>query len=216
MSSKPKVETELDFLAALERGEVVTQMTLSKRLGVAVGLINALLKRAIHKGYVKTKAAPYKRYAYYVTPKGFAEKSTLVAQYLNESLAFFRIAREEYAEQFRQARNAGARRAVFAGGGELAEIALMAAREADIEVGAILDPATNKDQLHGLPVLRSIEELPVTDAVFVTESRQPQAVFDQLRKTFEDSRIFAPRMLRITRVLPEFKPNLAREVIRRK
>ena len=45
------------------------------------------------KGFVKAKAAPYKRYAYYLTPKGFNEKSRLVAQYLEVSLDFFRTAR---------------------------------------------------------------------------------------------------------------------------
>ena len=71
-----------DFLAALERGEVVAQMTLSKRISVSIGLIDALLRRTIHKGFVKTKAAPHKGYAYYLTPKGFSEKSRLVARYL--------------------------------------------------------------------------------------------------------------------------------------
>ena len=83
MPSKTPLKTELDILAALESGEVVTQMTLAKRVGVAVGLINALIKRGMRKGYVKARSAPYKRYAYYLTPKGFAEKSRW------QSLQFF-------------------------------------------------------------------------------------------------------------------------------
>ena len=67
--------SELEFLTAVERGEVVTQKSLSQRIGIAVGLINALVKRSMVRGYVKARQAPYKRYAYYLTPEGFAEKS---------------------------------------------------------------------------------------------------------------------------------------------
>jgi hypothetical protein len=111
VSRESKVGSELEFYSALERGEVVSQMSLSKRVGVAVGLINALLKRSMNKGYVKARQAPYKRYAYYLTPKGFAEKGRLVAEYLDVSLHFFREARDQYAALFRKARLKGDRRA---------------------------------------------------------------------------------------------------------
>ena len=100
-----KSNSELEFLTAIERGEVVTQMTLTKRIGVSIGLINALVKRGMRNGYVKARKVPFKRYAYYVTPKGFSEKSRLVAIYLENSLAFFRVARSEYADIFARARD---------------------------------------------------------------------------------------------------------------
>src|SRR3990170_4419518 len=99
--------SELEFLTAVERGDVVTQRSLSKRIGVAVGLINALIKRSMVKGYVKARQAPYKRYAYYLTPEGFAEKSRLVGEYLQSSLEFFRKARTQYAEIFQSTRQNG-------------------------------------------------------------------------------------------------------------
>src|SRR3546814_6516309 len=98
-----KSDAELDFLTAIERGEVVTQVALKQRIGVSVGLINALLKRSVHNGYVKVRKVPYRRYAYYLTPQGFGEKSRLVAKYLETSLSFFREARSQYAELFERA-----------------------------------------------------------------------------------------------------------------
>ena len=50
---------------------------LKHELGVSVGLINTLIKRAVKKGLVKVREAPYKRYAYYLTPHGFAKKVRL-------------------------------------------------------------------------------------------------------------------------------------------
>jgi hypothetical protein len=210
VSSKSRVPAEIDFLASLERGEVVTQMRLSKRVAVSVGLVNALLKRAMHKGYVKAKSAPYKRYAYYLTPKGFAEKSRLVAQYLEVSLAFFRKARLEYGEQFARSRATGARRFALVGGGELAEIALLAAREADIEIVFVLDRETNKERFHGVPIVRSAAQLSQINAVVITDSRAPQQAFDSMREHFAEEQIFAPDLLRITRAPLDFKPKMAR------
>ena len=208
MPSEFKLKTELEFLVALEGGHVVTQMTLSKRIGVAVGLINALLKRAMHKGYVKAKAVPYKRYAYYLTPIGFSEKSRLVAEYLESSLSFFRVARQEYSDLFNRARVSGMRRIALIGGGELADIALMAAREVEIDVVAIFDRETSKQQLHGLPVARLPEAISPLDGVAITDSRAPQAAFDLVRDRFEELQILAPSFLRITRTPLSFKPKL--------
>src|SRR6185369_13008616 len=108
-----KSNSELEFLTAIERGEVVTQMTLRKRIGVSIGLVNALLKRGMRNDYVKARKVPFRRYAYYVTPTGFSEKSRLVAIYLENSLTFFRGARSQYAEIFENARTAGLSRLVL-------------------------------------------------------------------------------------------------------
>jgi hypothetical protein len=210
VSGKSNLPTELDFLASLEQGEVVTQMRLSKRVAVSVGLINALLKRAMHKGYVKAKAAPYKRYAYYLTPKGFAEKSRLVAQYLEVSLTFFRVARQEYGELFARAQGAGARRFALVGSGELAEIALLAAREAEAEIVLVLDRETNKDRLHGIEVVRTVAALEGVDAVVITDARSPQQTFDAMCEAFPEPQILAPALLRIARAPLDFKPKVQR------
>jgi hypothetical protein len=48
-----KLNSELEFLTAIERAEVVTQMTLRERIGVSIGLINALAKPGMRNGYVR-------------------------------------------------------------------------------------------------------------------------------------------------------------------
>ena len=205
MPVNPPPKTQLDLLTSLESGRVVTQGTISKRIGVSIGMINALLKRAVLKGYVKVKAAPYKRYAYYLTPKGFAEKSRLVAEYLEISLSFFRQARQEYAELFERARRSGLRRVALVGSGELAEIASLAAREAEIEMVAVIDRTTNREKVFGVPVIKDVAELTEVaqfqevDALVITDATAPQAAFDRLAERFDDQRILAPKLLRITR-----------------
>jgi DNA-binding MarR family transcriptional regulator len=68
--------------------QALNQRKLARQIGISVGLVNALVHRAVHKGLIKIKEAPARRYAYYLTPKGFAEKSRLVAEYLEVSLRF--------------------------------------------------------------------------------------------------------------------------------
>ena len=155
---------------------------------------------------MKAKAAPYKRWAYYVTPEGFQEKSRLVAQYLDASLAFYRMARREYRLLFQNGQRAGFRRFVLVGRGEVAEIALLAALEADAELVGILDREANTDRLHGLPVLRSLDEAEAWDALVITESRHPQEAFERLRGTFQERQVLAPPFLRIVREPLDFLP----------
>ena len=206
MADKIGIQTEIELLAALERREVVTQPALAKRLSISVGMVNALLKRAVRKGLVKAKAAPYKRWAYYLTPEGFEEKSRLVAKYLDSSLAFFRMARREYRLLFLGGRRMGFRRFVLVGRGEVAEIALLAALEADAELVGILDREANAERLHGLPVLRSLDAAEAWDALVITEARQPQEAFERLRGTIPERQVLIPPFLRIVRRPLDFTP----------
>ena len=93
--SRAEAEITLGMLNAVEENSVLTQRSLARELGIALGLANAYLKRCVTKGYIKVTHAPAKRYAYYLTPQGFAEKSRLTAQYLAISFDFFRLARSQ-------------------------------------------------------------------------------------------------------------------------
>jgi DNA-binding MarR family transcriptional regulator len=85
----------LGLLSAVERDSAVTQRHLARELGIALGLANAYLRRCANKGLIKMRQAPLNRYAYYLTPRVFAEKSRLTAEYLALSLDFFCRARRE-------------------------------------------------------------------------------------------------------------------------
>ena len=199
MSRSQKSDSELEFLTAIERGEVVTQMALKKRIGVSIGLINALLKRGMHNGYVKARKAPLKRYAYCLTPRGFNEKCRLVAIHLENSLRFFRRVRSEYADIFVFARRQGQLRLVLVGGGELAEIATLAAWGEELTLMGILDCNTNLTQFYGARVIRSLDDIGPFDAVVITESRSPQKAYEAMRKRSPEAQILAPPSLKIAR-----------------
>ncbi|NIQ08836.1 MAG: winged helix-turn-helix transcriptional regulator, partial [Gammaproteobacteria bacterium] len=84
MNNNDKKESlTLEILQAIEQNNDVTQRHLASHLGVALGLANSYLKRCVRKGLVKIQHVPANRYLYYLTPKGFAEKSRLTAKYLS-------------------------------------------------------------------------------------------------------------------------------------
>ena len=123
--SDGEVSITLGLLEALDQNSQVSQRGLSLELGIALGLTNSYLRRCVRRGWVKVKSVPANRYAYYLTPKGFAEKSRLTASYLSRSLGFYREARNECDALLSNCSDMGWSRIGLYGAGELAEIALL-------------------------------------------------------------------------------------------
>ncbi|MEQ8228921.1 MAG: winged helix-turn-helix transcriptional regulator [Rhodospirillales bacterium] len=196
-----RAETTLELLDAVAEDGEVSQRNLARRLGVALGLTNAVLKRCVKKGLLKIQQVPAKRYAYYLTPKGFAEKSRLTAEYLSSSLQFYRTAREEYTELFRYCETREWSRVALIGTSDLAEIASLAAPGSGVEIVGILDPGRNEAAFGDQPVFQSLEDIEPArrpKAVILTDITDPQSAYDRLAAVMPVERILSPRLMRIT------------------
>lgn len=198
MSRDGNLAETVELLDNVAGQDAPNQRALARKIGISVGLVNALVHRAVRKGLIKVKEAPTKRYAYYLTPKGFAEKSKLVAEYLDFSLTFFRTARQEYADAFSRCAAAGKKRVVLCGAGELAEIASLAMDGLGLELVAVLDQATNQERVAGAVVVHSIDGLGSVDVLVITDGRQPQETYDRLVVVAGADRVIAPPFLRIS------------------
>ena len=81
-----KSDTEYLVLKKLEANPHLTQRRLSKELGLSLGKTNYVINALIDKGWLKLNN--FKRsdkklgYIYLLTPKGFAEKTTLAHKFL--------------------------------------------------------------------------------------------------------------------------------------
>lgn len=131
----------LQLLDEISKGETLSQRDLSKRLNVALGLVNSYLKNLVSKGYVTIKTIPAKRYTYYLTPKGFTEKTRLTYQLLQDYTNIYKEARRDFQELFHDLSMSGAKKVVFAGVDEVAEIAYLSLQEVDIELAGAFDDA---------------------------------------------------------------------------
>jgi DNA-binding MarR family transcriptional regulator len=199
--AKRALETELilRLLDDVDGERLTSQRSAALRLGIAVGLANAYLKRCVRKGWVKVRQVPARRYAYYLTPQGFAEKSRLTAEYLGYSFSFFRNARAQCIDLLEAARRHGRTRILLAGEGDLAEIATLAARESGIELIGVWAPGCNHAAVAGVPVVADLPEPGAFDAVLLTDIRKPQETYDGLRARFDDAQILVPGILRVSR-----------------
>jgi len=195
-------ELVLGVLNAVERDHQITQRSVAQELGIALGLANAYLKRCVRKGLIKVQQVPRRRYAYYLTPQGFSEKSRLTASYLAHSFSFFRRARTRCGEQFALAQARGWRRVALYGAGDLAEIAMLCAREHDVELLGIVDPGHGGASFLGLPVVATPAALGEIDAAIVVDLAAPQRAFAAAVAALGAERVLAPDILRIRRAPP--------------
>lgn len=200
MNGQPKEDTAtLEILQAIEDKSDVTQRHLADQLGVALGLANSYLKRCVHKGLVKIHQAPANRYLYYLTPKGFAEKSRLTTEYLSSSFNFYRHASASCSEVFKQCHDLGHQKVLLCGLSELAEIASLRASEQDIDIVGTLALDSKLKVFLGLPVRDSFDLLSDFDACVVTELTEPQKLIAYMSTQVGSEIIFIPEILGIKR-----------------
>jgi DNA-binding MarR family transcriptional regulator len=185
----------LGLLNSVEDG-ATSQRRIAADLGIALGLVNAYLKRCIKKGLVKVSEAPARRYAYYLTPHGFSEKSRLTVEYLSSSFSFFRQAKADCAVVFVEAAAAGMKRVVLAGGSDLTDIAILCAADSDIKIVALVDSTPEVLRIAGIDVVRSYDEVTAPfDGVIVTSVAHSRDVFDAAIGRYGPDRVLAPRLL---------------------
>lgn len=186
----------LSLLESVEQDGATSQRRLAAELGIAVGLVNAYLNRCIQKGLVKVSQAPARRYAYYLTPQGFIEKSRLSLEYLAYSFKFFRQAKLDCQNAFEDARARGFTRIALNGVSDIAEIATICAREAGIEIVAIVDQQSSLDRFSGLPITATYEAIvDQVDAVIITDIRNTKARAAAARAHFGDDQVLVPSLL---------------------
>lgn len=127
------------LLSEIDGEEPLSQREISRRLGIAVGLVNSYLKNLVGKGYVRVKNFPSNRYAYLLTPQGIAEKSRLAYQHLSYLTGLYTAARQDYLALFRKLAAEGVREVVFCGVDEVAEIAYLSLMETSVSLVKVVD-----------------------------------------------------------------------------
>jgi predicted transcriptional regulator len=193
--SREDNEIVLSLLTAVEDG-ATSQRRMAAQLGVALGLVNAYLKRCIKKGMVKVSEAPTRRYAYYLTPQGFAEKSRLTVEYLSSSFSFFRQAKSDCVEVFATAKARNFQNLVLCGRSDLAEVAVLSALESGVSVTAVIDRTAASSSFAGKQVFSNYDSVPTPfDAVLVTDMREARKRFEEAVELFGEDRVLAPKLL---------------------
>ncbi len=172
----------LQILDEVSKNSAITQRTLSRRLGVALGLTNLYLKRLIKKGYIKAVNLKPNRLRYELTPMGIAHKTSLTFRYMQNSFNFYKEARKRIRECFLKIAGENCRRVVFYGSDEVAEIAYLSLNEVPLSLAGVVDEVRAGKDFCGLEVLplETLKDLRF-DKLVVTSFDNS----DELKRAFE-------------------------------
>ena len=185
----------LELLSAVEADSRITQRSLANTLGIALGLTNSYLKKCIDKGLVKIKQVPANRYAYYLTPRGFTEKSRLTAEYLKASFSFYRRAKTDLTNIIDNCYNNNKFRIILSDFSELSEIATIISLSRDIELVGIISNNDNGKVLNNIPVIRNIKTFRKFDAVIITDIYNTKSRYEYLSKIISPNKIMVPNLI---------------------
>src|SRR5262245_6957364 len=144
------------ILDDISTGCAVSQRTLARRLGIALGLTNQLLRLLAARGLVVAARDRGTRVTYRLTDAGDEELSRMSRENLTRALAAYSATRARIRQRLSGiAALAGldAPRVVFYGLNEAAEIGTACAAEAGIRlVGVVDDRPEQAGSVHGVPV----------------------------------------------------------------
>jgi DNA-binding MarR family transcriptional regulator len=194
-----EAEITLGLLKAIGADADLTQRSAAHELGIALGLVNTYFKRCVKKGLIKVRQAPANRYAYYLTPKGFAEKSRLTGEFLAQSLSLFRQAQRDYQKILETCVANGWQRIGLCGASDLAEVLTLYARDYQIDVVGVVDNQTVAKNFAGLPVVDQPNNLKNVDAFILTDLTNPQSAYEHLLTKIPPERLLIPDLLELSR-----------------
>jgi len=97
------------ILGILAENPNISQRELADKLGVSLGKTNYCLKAIIEKGLIKVKNFRSSKNklacAYYLTPKGFEEKTRITIEYIKRKILEYESIKREIQELQSQAKN---------------------------------------------------------------------------------------------------------------
>jgi len=131
---KPQENYEFQILSHIAENPDTTQSDLATQLDVAVGSVNWYIKRLVNKGLVKVKQMERRRLRYLLTPQGVSEKTRLTRQFMQMSLHWYRVTREDTQTYLAEIKRAGYDTVCITADGDLAEIIALTCLEQKITV----------------------------------------------------------------------------------
>jgi predicted transcriptional regulator len=158
----------LKILDEINRESSVTQRTIAGRLNIALGLVNAYIKRLAKKGHIKITKGPMNRVKYALTPEGFTHRVSLTYDYMQSSINFFKDVRQRIDNVYRQMSAAGVTTVLIWGDGEIAEISYISMRGLPMQLAGIVDGEKSEKGFFGYNIY-TVEDLPnlTYDAILI-------------------------------------------------
>lgn len=170
----------LKILDEIEEDSHITQRDLSKRLGIALGLVNTYIKHFVKKGYIRVTQFPQTRYTYLLTPTGISEKSRLVYKHISYYNNLFNTVRQDSLTLFKKLKKEGVREIAFCGVDEVAEISYLSLKEVGIKLLAVYDTEQKGKfldyQIENINKIKSN----INTRIYISSLKKKKEIYDSL------------------------------------
>ena len=144
---------ELEILERLEGNGHLTQRDLSKEVGIALGLVNHLLKKMVKKGWIKIKNIDSKKIRYLITPEGAREKSSLLYKRVESTIHFYMEAKRVIKEKIMHLKGEGVESVSIYGINHISEVLFIVLKELGLELKSVVDDKKEGEEWFGYKVI---------------------------------------------------------------
>jgi hypothetical protein len=152
------------LLARLQDGGAMSQRSLARELGIALGLTNSLLRRTAQNGWVQVVRAEPAALRYVITAEGVAQETAMSRAHFDGAVRSYAEVRDRIRFVFNLLSSrwgapgsptaaAPAKEVVFYGAGEVAEVGYVCLQDCDLRLVGVVDGNAPK-RFFGLPVRR--------------------------------------------------------------
>ncbi len=183
---------ELEILERLENNGHLTQRDLSKEVGIALGLVNHLLKKMVTKGWIKIKNIDSKKIRYLITPEGAREKSSLLYKRVESTIHFYLEAKRVIKDKIIHLKNDGIEDVSIYGINHISEVLFIVLKELGLELSSVVEEKNEGKEWFGYNVIGMEEFIKNKDSVLVFASFDQREI-DSFCKEYEDVKVVALR-----------------------
>jgi DNA-binding MarR family transcriptional regulator len=183
---------ELAILEKLEKNGHLTQRDLSKEVGIALGLVNHLLKKMVKKGWIKIKNIDAKKIRYLITPEGAREKSSLLYKRVESTIHFYLEAKRVIKEKVMHLKNEGVKDVSIYGINHISEVLFIVLKELGLELSYVVEDNKEGEEWFGYNVIGMEGFVENKDSVLIFASFDKSEV-DCFCKEYEDVKIVVLR-----------------------
>jgi len=183
---------ELAILEKLENNGHLTQRDLSKEVGIALGLVNHLLKKMVKKGWIKIKNIDAKKIKYLITPEGAVEKSSLLYKRVESTIHFYLDAKRVIKEKVEHLKGDGVKSVSIYGINHISEVLFIVLKELGLELTYVVEEEKEGEEWFGYNVIGMEEFVENKDSVLIFASFDKNEI-DRFCKEYEDVKVVALR-----------------------
>jgi DNA-binding MarR family transcriptional regulator len=169
----------------LEKNPIISQRELSNKFGIALGVTNACLKRMVRRGWIRIMGFNHHKIGYYLTPKGFTEKTKLTLHLISWTVQHYSALKEIIGRKFLEMQNSGIEHIVFYGVSDEMEVAYITLQGVNLKLVGIVEDEDkmNQKEVFGFEVkeVAQIETL-TPDAILITSLVGQEERVEKLNK----------------------------------